>query len=72
MMDAAAVFGMVFGSARFDDFVGQLQMAMVAQVAQDNPGASQQQIQAKMQVQELLTDRRTYVTVLPCLTCCTG
>lgn len=50
MMDAAAVFGMVFGSARFDDYVGQLQMAMVATVSQENPGANQQQLMAALQV----------------------
>lgn len=60
MMDASAVFGMLFGSARFEEYVGQLQMAMVASVSQDNPGANQQQIMATLRVRPSATMRATY------------
>lgn len=52
MMDPAAVFGMVFGSARFEEYVGELQMASIATLSQDQP-ISQQELHVKLRgVQE--------------------
>ena len=52
-MDPAAVFGMVFGSDRFEDYVGQLQMASMATLSQDhdpNNPPSQAQLQQQLKV----------------------
>ncbi|KAK9830201.1 hypothetical protein WJX72_010268 [[Myrmecia] bisecta] len=49
LMDPGAVFGMVFGSDVFEDYVGQLQMAMMATVAMEGTGVTQQQMAEKLQ-----------------------
>lgn len=51
MMDPAAVFGMVFGSARFEEYVGELQMASIATLSQDQP-ISQQELHVKLRVSD--------------------
>ena len=51
MLDPTAVFGMVFGSDAFEEYIGQLQMAMVAGL---NGEPDQQQAKQRLQVMQMV------------------
>ena len=54
MLDPTAVFGMLFGSELFEEYIGQLALASLASIEIDedsqDPVVHQQRIQEKMKV----------------------
>ena len=50
-MDPTAVFGMVFGSDAFEEYIGQLQMAMMAGLTGE---PDQQQTEQRLQVMQMV------------------
>ena len=57
MLDPTAVFGMVFGSDAFEEYIGQLQMAMVAGLTGE---PNQQQAKQRLQVMQMVSNTRTF------------
>lgn len=52
MLDPTVVFGMVFGSDAFEEYIGQLQLAMLAGISTEN--VSQEQVKQKLQAMQLV------------------
>ncbi len=50
-MDPTAVFGMVFGSDAFEEYIGQLQMAMMAGLTGE---PDQEQTEQRLQVMQMV------------------
>lgn len=51
-MDPTAVFGMVFGSDAFEEYIGQLQMAMMAGLTGE---PDQEQTEQRLHVMQMVT-----------------
>ena len=52
-MDPTAVFGMVFGSDAFEEYIGQLQMAMMAGLTGE---PNQEQTEQRLHVMQMVND----------------
>lgn len=56
-MDPTAVFGMVFGSDAFEEYIGQLQMAMMAGLTGE---PNQEQTEQRLHVMQMVTAVQTF------------
>ena len=52
MLDPTMVFGMVFGSDAFEEYIGQLQLAMLAGISTE---PNQQQVRQKLQAMQVVS-----------------
>ena len=68
MLDPAMVFGMVFGSDAFEEYIGQLQLAMLAGISAE---PNQEQIRQKLQAMQLASATSAQIDLhLQCLLQC--
>lgn len=61
MLDATMVFGMVFGSDAFEEYIGQLQLAMLAGISTE---PNQQQVRQKLQAMQVEREHKLQANLI--------